>query len=218
MKRTPGKVVRVRFPGVRAPKPLLSPDLERQLSPRQLEVLDELEEKLRREGLGDFTMAEIAEAIGCSLRTLYGIASSRDELLLTVVDRRLHRIGRAAIETLDPSMTPLDILRAYLQAANKAVQPESVVFLADFAKVGGSERLFSAHEAYLIAVTQSLLDRAVANGQIAPVDTASIAHVLGGLGREFAKPAVAEIAEASAKETADAITEIILEGLLARAS
>ena len=218
MKRTPGEVARVRFPGVRAPKPLLSPDLERQLSPRQLEVLDELEEKLRREGLGDFTMAEIAEAIGCSLRTLYGIASSRDELLLTVVDRRLHRIGRAAIETLDPSMTPLDILRAYLQAANKAVQPESVVFLADFAKVGGSERLFSAHEAYLIAVTQSLLDRAVANGQIAPVDTASIAHVLGGLGREFAKPAVAEIAEASAKETADAITEIILEGLLARAS
>jgi AcrR family transcriptional regulator len=208
----------VRFPGVRAPKPLLSPDLERQLSPRQLEVLDELEEKLRREGLGDFTMAEIAEAIGCSLRTLYGIASSRDELLLTVVDRRLHRIGRAAIETLDPSMTPLDILRAYLQAANKAVQPESVVFLADFAKVGGSERLFSAHEAYLIAVTQSLLDRAVANGQIAPVDTASIAHVLGGLGREFAKTAVAEIAEASAKETADAITEIILEGLLARAT
>lgn len=218
MKRTPGEVARVRFPGVRAPKPLLSPDLERQLSPRQLEVLDELEEKLRREGLGDFTMAEIAEAIGCSLRTLYGIASSRDELLLTVVDRRLHRIGRAAIETLDPSMTPLDILRAYLQAANKAVQPESVVFLADFAKVGGSERLFSAHEAYLIAVTQSLLDRAVANGQIAPVDTASIAHVLGGLGREFAKPAVAEIAEASAKETADAITEIILEGLLARAT
>jgi AcrR family transcriptional regulator len=218
LKRTPGEVARVRFPGVRAPKPLLSPDLERQLSPRQLEVLDELEEKLRREGLGDFTMAEIAEAIGCSLRTLYGIASSRDELLLTVVDRRLHRIGRAAIETLDPSMTPLDILRAYLQAANKAVQPESVVFLADFAKVGGSERLFSAHEAYLIAVTQSLLDRAVANGQIAPVDTASIAHVLGGLGREFAKPAVAEIAEASAKETADAITEIILEGLLARAT
>ncbi len=218
LKRTPGEVARVRFPGVRAPKPLLSPDLERQLSPRQLEVLDELEEKLRREGLGDFTMAEIAEAIGCSLRTLYGIASSRDELLLTVVDRRLHRIGRAAIETLDPSMTPLDILRAYLQAANKAVQPESVVFLADFTKVGGSERLFSAHEAYLIAVTQSLLDRAVANGQIAPVDTASIAHVLGGLGREFAKPAVAEIAEASAKETADAITEIILEGLLARAT
>ncbi len=39
---------RVRFPGVRAPKPLLSPAAERQLRTRQLELLDELEEKFLR--------------------------------------------------------------------------------------------------------------------------------------------------------------------------
>ena len=207
---------RVRFPGVRAPKPLLSPAAERQLSARQLELLDELEEKLVREGLGDLTMAEIAALVGCSLRTLYDIAPSKDELLLTIVDRRLHRIGRAAIEALDASMSPLDALRAYLQATNEAVQPEAVALAADLAKVAGAGRLVSAHEAYLTAVTQSLLDRAVADGQIAPVDTASVAHVLGGLGGEFARPEVAEISEASPKETADAISELILQGLLAK--
>lgn len=205
---------RMRFPGVRAPKPLLSREAERQLSARQLELLDELEEKLLREGLGDLTMAEIASLVGCSLRTLYGIAPSKDELLLTVVDRRLHRIGRAAVERLDPSMRPLDALRAYLQAANEAVGPESRAMSADLAKVAGAGRLFSTHEAYLIAVAQNLLDRAVASGQIAPVDTAAIAHVLGGLGREFARPEVAEITRASPKETADAVTEIVLRGLL----
>ena len=66
-----------------------------------------------------------------------------------------------------------------------------------------------------MAVTQSLLDRAVAEGEIAAVDTASVAHVLGGLGREFSQPEVAEAAQASAKETADAISELILQGLLA---
>ncbi len=207
---------RVRFPGVRAPKPLLSPAAERQLSARQLELLDELEEKLVREGLGDLTMAEIAALVGCSLRTLYEIAPSKDELLLTIVDRRLHRIGRAAIEALDASMSPLQALRAYLQATNEAVQPEAVTLAADLAKVAGAGRLVSAHEAYLTAVTQSLLDRAVADGQIAPVDTASVAHVLGGLGGEFARPEVAEIAEASPKETADAIAELILQGLVAK--
>jgi molybdopterin converting factor small subunit len=45
--------------------------------------------------------------------------------------------------------------------------------------------MFSAHEAYLIAVTQSLLDRTVSDGQIAQVDTASIAHVLGGRSARF---------------------------------
>ena len=207
---------RVRFPGVRAPKPLLSPAAERQLSARQLELLDELEEKLVREGLGDLTMAEIAALVGCSLRTLYEIAPSKDELLLTIVDRRLHRIGRAAIEALDATMSPLDALRAYLKATNEAVQPEAVALAADLAKVAGTGRLLSAHEAYLTAVTQSLLDRAVADGQIAPVDTASVAHVLGGLGGEFARPEVAEIAEASPKETADAIAELILQGLVAK--
>jgi hypothetical protein len=76
--------------------------------------------------------------------------------------------------------------------------------------------VLSAHEGYVIAVTQSLLDRAVDEGQIAPVDTAAVAHVLGRLGGEFARPDVAEIARASPKETADAISEIILQGLLAK--
>jgi AcrR family transcriptional regulator len=201
---------------VRAPKPLLSPEAERQLSARQLEVLDDLEEKLVRQGLAELTMAELAGLLSCSLRTLYGIAPSKEELLLTVVDRRLHRIGRAAIEALDPSLPPLDALRAYLRAANEAVQPEAVAMSANLAKVTGAGRLLSAHEGYLIAVTQSLLDRAVAEGQIGEVDTASVAHVLGRLGREFARPDVAALARASPKETADAISELVLRGLLAR--
>lgn len=207
---------RLRFPGVRAPKPLLSSEAERLLSARQLELLDELEAQLVRGGLADLTMAQIAALLGCSLRTLYVIAPSKDELLLTVVDRRLRRIGRAAIEALDTTMLPLDALRAYLQTANEAVQPESVAISSDLTRVAGASRLASAHEAYLIEVARSLLDRAIDEGHIAPVDSAAVAHVLGSLGREFARPEVAEIAQASPKDTADAITELILAGLEAR--
>ena len=211
-----GEDGRRRFPGVRAPRPLLSPEAERQLGTRQLQLLDELEEKFLGEGLADLTMAEIAARMSCSLRTLYTIAPSKDELLLTIVDRRLHRIGRAAIEALDPSMSPLDALRTYLQAANEAVQPETAAMSADLARFKGIGRLFSSHEAYLISVTQNLLDRAISEGQIALVDTASVAYVLGRLGGEFARPDGAEIAHASPKETADAISELILQGLLAK--
>ena len=94
--------------------------------------------------------------------------------------------------------------------------PEAVALSTDLVKVAGAARLISAHESYLTAVTQSLLDRAVAEGQIAPVDTAAVAHVLGGLGREFSRPEVTEISEASPKDTADAVAEVILQGLLAR--
>ena len=204
---------RLRFPGVRAPKPLLAPETERRLTARQLELLDELEEHVAAGGLAELTMAEIAAKVNCSLRTLYGISPSKDELVLTVVDRRLHRIGRAAIESLDASMSPLETLRAYLRAANEAVQPSTAAFSRELTAIRGAKRLLDAHEGYVIAVARSLLDRAVAEGQISPVDTASVAHVLGGLGREFARPDVAEMAGASPKATADAIAEIILCGL-----
>jgi AcrR family transcriptional regulator len=192
---------------------LLRPETERALTPRQREILDELEALVAKEGLADLTMAEIAARMNCSLRTLYGIAPSKDELVLIVVDRSLHRIGRAAIAGLDGAMSPLDALRAYLRAAHEAVQPTTAAFARDFARVPGATRLVDAHRSYLTAVAQSLLDRAVAEKQIRPVDTAAIAHVLGGLGREFARPEVAEIAAASPKATADAITDVILLGL-----
>ncbi len=204
---------RLRFPGVRAPKPLLPPEAERRLTERQRQLLDELEALVAAEALAELTMAEIAAQVNCSLRTLYGISPTKEELVLAVVDRRLHRIGRTAIGSLDASMSPLEALRAYLQAANEAVQPETVAFSRNFADVPAAQRLLDAHEGYVIAVTRSLLDRAVEDGQIPAVDTAALAHVLGGLGREFARPEVAELAAASPKATADAIADLLLRGL-----
>jgi AcrR family transcriptional regulator len=199
--------------GVRAPKPLLAPETERRLTARQRELLDDLEKLVSSEGMSELTMAEIAAEVNCSLRTLYGIAPSKEELVLAVVDRRLHRIGRKAIGSLKPALSPLDGLRAYLKAANEAVQPETVAFSREFGAVPGAQRLLDGHEGYVMAVTQSLLDRAVAEKQIPSMDTAAVAHVLGGLGREFSRPEVAAVARAPAKATADAIAEIILRGL-----
>jgi AcrR family transcriptional regulator len=204
---------RLRFPGVRAPKPLLSPETEGRLTARQLELLDELEALFSDGRLADLTMAQLAARMNCSLRTLYGIAPSKDELVLTIVDRRLHRIGRAAIESLDPTQAPLELLRAYLTATHEAVRPSALAYARELANIPGVKRLLDSHEGYVMSVAQNLLDRAVAEEQIEAVDTAAVAHVLGGLGREFARPDVAELVAVSPKATADTITEIILRGL-----
>ena len=201
---------------MRAPKRLLTPDAERGLTERQREVIDALEGLVVAEALSALTMAEIAARVNCSLRTLYGIAPSRDELVLMVVDRRLHRIGRTAIEAVNASHSPLDALRAYLRAVSEAVQPTAVAFTEEFANVTGAPRLLDAHEKYVMAVTRSLLDRAVSENQIRRVDTAAFAHVLGGLGREFARPAVAPSLATSPKATADTVADTLLAGLATR--
>jgi AcrR family transcriptional regulator len=214
----PARRGRLRLPGVRPPKPLLDPSLERRLTPRQRELLEALEDLVVRGGLAGLTMAQIATRTSCSLRTLYAIAQSKEELVLAVVDRRLRGIGRRAIASLDASMSPIEALRAYIRAVSEALDPARNAFSREFADLPGGQRMLDAHERYVAAVIQSLLDRGVAEGQIAPCDTASLAHLLGGLGREFARPEVAEAARASPKATVGEIVDVILRGLVARAS
>ena len=204
------------FPNVRAPKRRLSPSTERSLTTRQLEILDTLDESVLGGDFSDLTMAEISKRMTCSLRTLYGIAPSKEELVLAVADRHLQRIGREAMEALELDEPPLSRLRAYLRATNLALQPTTVIFSTDFNKLPGARQLADAHAGYIVAITRALLDEAVEGRDVAPVDTAALALVLGRLGREFSRPDVESIVQNSARDTADSIAEIILDGLAAR--
>jgi AcrR family transcriptional regulator len=198
---------------VRAPRPLLPAEDERALSDRQREILDALEALAMQDGFAALTMAQLAARVNCSLRTLYALAPRKDLLLLMVVDRRLHRIGRAAMGAIEPGMDALTALRAYLEAATTAVAPTTEAFARELATVPGGAQLAQAHANYVTAVTERLLERAVAERQIAPVDTGALALVLGGLGAFFARPRVIRRLGAPPKATADAILAIVLRGL-----
>jgi len=199
----------------RPPKRLLSRDAEQALTTRQLEILDALEEWVLKGGFADVTMAEVARRMSCSLRTLYGIAPSKDALVLIVLDQRLRRIGREAIASMETEHGPLAQLRAYLRATNLAVQPTTAAFARDFAKTPGAAELNASHADYVVAMTRSLLQAAIDEGEIAPVHVPSTAHVLGGLGYEFARGEVAGALDGSPQQTADALAEIFLAGLVA---
>jgi AcrR family transcriptional regulator len=198
---------------LRAPRPLLAPEVERSLSGRQREILDALEALAMQDGFAELTMAQLAARVNCSLRTLYALAPRKDALLLMVIDRRLHRIGRAAMAAIEPDMDPLTALRAYLEAATVAVAPTTEAFARKLATVPGAEELTNAHANYVTAVTERLLDRAVAEHRIEPVDTGALALVLGGMGAFFSRPRVLPRLQASPKGTTDAIVAIVLRGL-----
>ncbi len=204
------------LPNLRAPKRLLSSKVEKSLTARQIEILDALDEFVLSGKFGDLTMAEIAKQMTCSLRTLYGIAPSKEELVLAIADRHLQRIGREAMEALRLDEPPLARLRAYLRATNLALQPTTVIVSTDFNKLPGARKLADAHADYIVAITRALLDEAVAEGQIDPLDTGALALVLGRLGREFSRPQTEIDLAKSPRESADDVAEIILDGLSAR--
>lgn len=206
----------VRIRKVKGPRPELSRNRERDLSTRQREILDELI-GVFDDGFCHLTMADLAARVGCSLRTLYGLASSRDELVRVVVDRNLWRIGRAAMGAISPDMAPLDAIGSYLRAATIAVANTTEAFAADCESVEPTRQLQEGHSNYLIAVTRTLLDMAVERGEIvrAELDTAAVARVVAGLGRDLARPEVLPTLRTSPKQAADSIVDIILAGLRA---
>ena len=198
---------------VRGPSPKLSRERSEMLTPRQREILDDLAELLR-DGFSHLTMADLAMRLNCSLRTLYGLAESRGQLVLMVTDRSLWNIGRDATKALTrKSYRPLEAIRVYLQAANVAVSRTTPAFARDLNTVTGGPELFAAHNNYLVDVTRELLDIAVEGGEIAAVDTAVVARALAGLGRQFSEPEVVASLTVSPKDAADEVLDIILNGL-----
>lgn len=201
-----------RLRSVRRPRAILSRRREQALTTRQRELLDQLG-PMFAEGFAELTMAELAARLSCSLRTLYALAPSRDELVLVVVDRNLWEVGRSATAAIGPAPAPLDALRAYLAAATVAVAATTPAFSRDLATVPAAERLSRDHTEYLYEVAKTLLDLAHERGDIGAVDTAAVARVLAGLGSLFSRPAVIPTLRASPKEAADQVVDLVVQGL-----
>jgi AcrR family transcriptional regulator len=194
------------------PRPILDPARERSLTERQRDVLDHLG-VLFETGFADVTMATLAQRLNCSLRTLYALAPSRDELVLMVVDRHLRSIGRASFAAMSTETTPLETLRAYLHAVTVALMGTSEAFARDLDSVPAVNRLIVDHNEYLYAVTRRLLELAVEQGEVPPVDVPAFAQVMAGLGWGFTRPGVELRLDSSAKEAADAVVDVIIRGL-----
>ncbi len=203
-----------RLQAVRRPQPVLSRDAEADLTNRQREILDQLGE-IFHHGFSSLTMADLASRLGCSLRTLYSLAPSRDELVMVVVDRNLWKTGRQAMAAIEPHMAPMEALRAYLGAANLAVENTTQAFATDTVNMAEWSDLGLAHTNYLIAVTSSVLGMAQEIGEIGNVDIAAVAHVIAGLGRTFANPDMISAIRSTPTEAANEVLDLFLVGLAA---
>ena len=197
---------------VKGPVPLLDRPAEEALTERQRQVLDSLH-LVFAGGFAHLTMADMAAAASCSLRTLYELAPSKDELVRIVVDRHLWGIGRAATGVVDDDMAPGDAIHAHLHAAHEAIAGMTEAFASDALNEPGTAAINAAHAQYLLDVTRALLDHAVHRGDIAPVDTAALARVLANVGADFARPDVLPTLISPPKEAADAVVDVILSGL-----
>jgi AcrR family transcriptional regulator len=200
-----------------APKPLLPRRTEERLRPRHREILDQLEAVFLSEGFSSVTVAQLAASVGCSRRTLYELAPSKDALVLIVLDRFLHRVGRTALNTVNPDQPIAEQLRSYINGALE-LQRLTAAFADDLADDPAARRLLDRHFRYVMSVSESLIERGITAGEFRHVTPGVAAGMLAGSGLYFSQPGILDDVGMTRDEASFEMTDIVLRSLLQQTS
>ena len=182
------------------------------LTKKHKEIIDTLEKMLEK-GIPELTMSELASKLKISLRTLYEIAPSKDQLITMTVDNILKKLGKSALEQVSKIESPIDKLDTYLSIVNQAVGPKFDAYIKGLEKINGSSEMIDYHEAFITKYTEKLLIEAISANEIQKIDPNAFAILLGGIGREFTKSKNRSSINESPEKSANLVTKVILKGI-----
>ena len=117
------------------------------LTEKHINVIEDFEDLLEK-GIANLTMSDIASKLKVSLRTLYEIAPSKEDLITTTMDRILTNIGREALSNMKDVKSPLERLRIYMRIGNEAAGPKLQKFDGDLDKIKGAKEMIDFHQNY----------------------------------------------------------------------
>ena len=183
------------------------------LTQKHLEVIQNFE-NLLEDGIANQTMSDIASSLRVSLRTLYEIAPSKEKLVISTIDRILTNIAKQALGSLKDMESSVDKLRTFTKIGNEAAGPRIQKYAVDLTRIKGADEMIRSHESAYIDHIKRLLDEAVEKDEIESVDTRAVAIMLGTVARIFSKKNHQEKLAASAEESANMISGLIIDGLV----
>ena len=183
-------------------------------SNRHRQIITELESLLEK-GIPDMTMSQIASTLKISLRTLYEIAPSKDQLVIMTMDSILRKLGKHALDSISSIESPIKKLEKYLNIVNQAVGPKFNSILKDIDKFEGLGNMVDQHASFITNMTEKLLNQAMSKKEIKKIDSKAFSILLGGIGKEFIKEKN-KLNDSTPEESANSITGIILNGIKVR--
>ena len=118
-------------------------------------------ENLLEDGIANQTMSDIASSLKVSLRTLYEIAPSKEQLVISTIDRILTNIAKQALSSMKDMKSSVDKLRTFTKIGNEAAGPRIQKYADDLNRIKGADEMIKAHESAYIDHIKRLLDEAV---------------------------------------------------------
>lgn len=179
------------------------------LTSRERRILEDVAIIFAASGFAHLTMGGLAGAVRCSLRDIYRIASTKEDLFLLVIDRLAFAHGRAAALAITEDMDCLEAVRTYLRVGNEMVDHYGQRLSADIAadaRMTARLDLFATHG---INVVKALLDHAVYTGELRPFETGALARMLAGTARDFTRREATRVIGASPTHAANEMVDLV---------
>jgi AcrR family transcriptional regulator len=127
----------------------------------------------------DVSLDEIARRGGVGIGTLYRHFPNRGAIVEAVYRREVQQLADAATRLLG-SLPPGEALHAWMRLFVDYIATKKVMAPALGAIVGGLSELYASSGARITNAMSLLVDRAVASGDIRPVDPADLLRALVG--------------------------------------
>ncbi|GAA2139693.1 TetR/AcrR family transcriptional regulator [Actinomadura napierensis] len=127
---------------------------------RRAELIERLIEVFLDRGFAGLSVAELAAVLRCSKSTLYAVAASREQIIVTVVRAFFRRATERVEAAVDASAGPRERVGAYLRAISAELAPASPAFFADLDAFAPAREIYKRNTLIAARRVQALVREA----------------------------------------------------------
>ena len=183
---------------------------------RQADVLDAFEALILAEGFRHLTVGEVAARLGCSRRTLYDLAPSKDDLVALAVERYLDDFLGDCLAEIARHRSPARQLEAAAALVTERFAALSPAFTADLVATPRLAALVTVFTNRFADGLEAVVDAGVRQGVFRRVHPRLVAEAILGLVDRLQDPAVLADLGLTYDEAARQVAGLFLDGIRAR--
>jgi AcrR family transcriptional regulator len=175
------------------------------LTARQRELVGQLVDLFLVEGFADLTLDDIAARLGCSKRTLYALADSKEQLAVRSV-RYFFKLATEQVESaIARTRSPAARVTRYLEAVAQALRPAGPLFRRDLARNAATREVYEQNTVAAANRVRQLIDDGIRAGAFRNVSAVFVGEVVTATMRRITS---GEIGRATGLDDAQAYGEL----------
>lgn len=189
------------------------PELSRRSARRRDELVRAITDLFLDEGFLDFGIGDLASRLQCSRSTLYTVAASKEQIVLTAL-RHFFRDATARVEDKVAREDDLGArLSVYLRAVAEELAPASPAFYRDLAAYAPGREIYADNVRYASERVGRLVAEAVESGQMRKVAADFVGSAVSAVMVSIQTGEVRQRTGMDDAEAYEQLADLVMEGL-----